>query len=827
MSFWARKKDDGAKPPQLEDSSTEVHEQVAHGRVGYIDRIERSRIKGWCWDPQDPGQSLAIEAQGSNGESVVVNACLFRQDVKDAGRGTGFYGFEVDLDALAGADSVMLRFADSREPISCEPIALDPLQSLLTSDLPEDFLRRTRELCLETALRHARLGRAGTPTNQHLPCDPRLLEIVDARNDPEGLITRFVTQECARVIRDAFDAAIAGTLQERLDVLLWYLDRYALSRSFTAHVPLAPSQIAMLNAPPPLGGIEPAVTVALQNFILRNRPSHANLADPTLLREAIYWWCIDKAPSLRLEHTLVTPAQISFLRRERRGAGSDFPCNLFMTGWHAAHPALHGLDLDLPRDRAALLVHLVLASFLRADLLRYLPSGPLRVLLRPGAGRGPLLDGVLARFAGTDEAGSEADASGKVLRGMGEDLLSAAGLRLAPGLPRRDNAPVAPVKPAPGVGLVGPIRKSSGLGRAARLSLAALTVAEAVTPAALAFDLENPAPGGTAVEHATLDSPREITLFHLNAEAVPLAFAYGPRELLAGSYRIGFFFWELNEIPTCQTLGLELVDEVWVASEYNRAIYAKATDKPVIRVGMAAPTLPDVAPARRDAYGLEDGHFVFLAVFDSLSFIARKNPLGLVEAFARAFPSGDEPVQLVLKTQNRGLVSDGWQVRTWTRIDRLVAADPRIVVIDETLAFAELLALTRSCDAYVSLHRAEGWGFGIVEAMQLGLPVICTGYSGNADFCTPDTTFLVDHTLIPVAADEYIYVPHGSVWADPSIVSAAAHMRHVVGNRADALRKADAARAFVASEMSLAAVGKRYAERLAAIRSGHKGRVAT
>ena len=84
-----------------------------------------------------------------------------------------------------------------------------------------------------------------------------------------------------------------------------------------------------------------------------------------------------------------------------------------------------------------------------------------------------------------------------------------------------------------------------------------------MAPAALAFDLENPAPGGTALAHAALEAPREITLLHLNAEAVPLAFAYGPLELLAGSYRIGFFFWELNEIPACQ--------KHWGSSSWTRS----------------------------------------------------------------------------------------------------------------------------------------------------------------------------------------------------------------------------------------------------------------
>ena len=207
MSFWARKKDDGAGPSEPETLPAKPLAQVAQGRTGYIDRIERSRIKGWCWDPLAPSQSLAVEAEGSNGERIVVVACLFRKDVEDAGHGTGIYGFEIDLDRLGGADSVMLRFADTREPISLEPIALDPIRSLHTSNLPPVFLERTRELCLETALRHARLEGEAQPAHRIAPCDTRLLEIVDLGKDPEGLITRFVAQECARVVRDAFDLA--------------------------------------------------------------------------------------------------------------------------------------------------------------------------------------------------------------------------------------------------------------------------------------------------------------------------------------------------------------------------------------------------------------------------------------------------------------------------------------------------------------------------------------------------------------------------------------------------------------------------------------------
>ena len=104
--------------------------------------------------------------------------------------------------------------------------------------------------------------------------------------------------------------------------------------------------------------------------------------------------------------------------------------------------------------------------------------------------------------------------------------------------------------------------------------------------------------------------------------------------------------------------------------------------------------------------------------FDSFSFVQRKNPLGVLQAFMAAF-AADTQVRLVIKTQNRARVHDPVQSRIWDAVDKAVAADARIVVIDETLPYADLLSLKAGSDCSLSLHKSEGWGFGMIEAWRL------------------------------------------------------------------------------------------------------------
>jgi hypothetical protein len=114
----------------------------------------------------------------------------------------------------------------------------------------------------------------------------------------------------------------------------------------------------------------------------------------------------------------------------------------------------------------------------------------------------------------------------------------------------------------------------------------------------------------------------------------------------------------------------------------------------------------------------------------------------------------------------------------------------------------------------VSLHRAEGFGRGLAEALQLGLRVICTGYSGNLDFCDVPDAELVDYRLVKVGQTQY---PHakGQYWAEPSIEHAAELMQKVFALPKPALKasKRPMQRLDAFAEFSPAVVGNRYRRR--------------
>ena len=211
-----------------------------------------------------------------------------------------------------------------------------------------------------------------------------------------------------------------------------------------------------------------------------------------------------------------------------------------------------------------------------------------------------------------------------------------------------------------------------------------------------------------------------------------------------------------------------------------------------------------VSQLQRSYFGLPEDAFIFLTTFDSFSFIERKNPLGVIKAFREAFPPDKQDVVLVVKTQNRFKVDGAHQKKIWAQIAQHASADPRIIVINETFNYRELLAFKQLCNCYVSLHRSEGYGFGLIEAMQLGVPVIATAYSGNMDFCSDATCYLVEYDLIVPQPHEYIFVERDSQWAEPRTQSAAAHMQAVEQQRDQTNERALAAQTNVQNNFSVA-----------------------
>ena len=333
-----------------------------------------------------------------------------------------------------------------------------------------------------------------------------------------------------------------------------------------------------------------------------------------------------------------------------------------------------------------------------------------------------------------------------------------------------------------GVNVVGHLRGELGIGEAARGLIAALD-AHSVPVMPINRHLtdtrtEHPFPSVEAPSHG----PFPVNVIAENALAtVPCAEVMG-EGFFAGRYTAGLWFWEVSTFPAHWDDAFAVLDEVWVASEHVAEAVRARSPIPVTKVPLPVDPAPP-APVGRSELGLPEG-FLFLFLFDHNSVLARKNPLGLIEAFTRAFPPGSGPV-LAIKA-----INGDKRPAERDRLRAAVAEHPGVHLIEHFHTAPEKNALIASCDCYVSLHRSEGFGLTLAEAMWLGRPVIATGYSGNLEFTTPDTTWLVDHALRPIGpgADPY---PEEGEWADPDLDHAARLMREVAEHPEEAAARAE------------------------------------
>jgi glycosyltransferase involved in cell wall biosynthesis len=274
-------------------------------------------------------------------------------------------------------------------------------------------------------------------------------------------------------------------------------------------------------------------------------------------------------------------------------------------------------------------------------------------------------------------------------------------------------------------------------------------------------------------------------------------------DVFEGRYNIGFWPWELPIWPVSCEQAFSMVDEIWGISSYTASAYRRAK-RPVYVMSLPV-TIDSVAAMKREDFDLPEDDYLFVFSFDFNSTLARKNPVAVICAFQRAYPvNGRDNVGLVLKASHVNVNS-----KEWKRIKSLTQSDPRIHVIDETLRRPEVLALYQCCDCYVSLHRAEGFGRGLAEALLLDLQLIATGFSGNLDFCKEGRVGLVKYRRRNVRRREYFHAD-GQSWADPDVVHAAELMRSIRANP-----RSVEPRMF---DFSPAAVGRRYARRLSELK---------
>jgi glycosyltransferase involved in cell wall biosynthesis len=384
--------------------------------------------------------------------------------------------------------------------------------------------------------------------------------------------------------------------------------------------------------------------------------------------------------------------------------------------------------------------------------------------------------------------------------------------------PRFDIAPAgngkaAVAEPAPprqfGVNLVGYFYSETGVGQSARAARAALQAAPVPVSLRCVSDSGPSRKQDHSAGPMSEAFPYAVNLFYVNADQTSIV-----ADSLGGAFyrhrhNIGYWVWELEDFPECWLSAFRPYQEVWTPSNFCRNAVARKASVPVHCFPYAvAPAVP--AGMDRQYFGLAPDRFLFLTAFDVLSVMERKNPLGTIRAFERAF-AGNSRSQLVIKVNNAEARPKCIETL------RSACTSGSVRILDSTVTREEMYALTQCADCVVSLHRSEGFGLLIAEAMYLGKPVIVTNYSGNTDFTLPDNSLLVDYKMIPVGANCAPYDP-ASLWADPDVDLAGAHMANVVQDAELRARLSHAGQAFVKATLSPDAVGRAMRQRLEALR---------
>jgi glycosyltransferase involved in cell wall biosynthesis len=254
-------------------------------------------------------------------------------------------------------------------------------------------------------------------------------------------------------------------------------------------------------------------------------------------------------------------------------------------------------------------------------------------------------------------------------------------------------------------------------------------------------------------------------------------------------YRIGLWAWELADFPPAMHDAFALVDEIWTVSDFVRRAIAKHSPVPVKAI-----PVPVLDPGEVHRAAHETTQFLF--AFDFNSTGGRKNPWGAVKAFRQAFPGRDD-VRLVIKAINGKLHASAVE-----RLHYVTAGDPRIDLVERYLSVDELNDLYTRSDAYVSLHRSEGFGLTVAEAMIRGMPVIATDYSGTTEFFDETVGWPIPYELTEVGPGWPPYQADGT-WADPDLSEAAKAMRTIADDPVEAARRGKAAREHILRTRSM------------------------
>lgn len=331
------------------------------------------------------------------------------------------------------------------------------------------------------------------------------------------------------------------------------------------------------------------------------------------------------------------------------------------------------------------------------------------------------------------------------------------------------------------INIIGYINKQFGLGEGTRANIRALRAAN-ISTCINEFN-HNINKEILDQEHQEVDvlsnqNSHPINIVQLNFDKLTSFIENYSDTYLKGKYNIGFWVWELERFPEVAHVYFDLFDEIWTPSNYSAESISLYSPIPVINIPHSIEILN--VPHDRDYFDLSQDNYYFLTIFDYNSSIERKNPIGVIDAYELAFGKNHTTVKLVIKASERPNFESEKQL-----IDSRLSENASIIYIEKTLTREQIHSLIKQCDCFISLHRSEGFGLTMAEAMYLNIPVIATDYSGNKDFMNTNNGFLVKYKL--VSAELYNkFSSAEDMWAEPDIEDAAEKMKFVFHNPMEA-----------------------------------------
>lgn len=322
-----------------------------------------------------------------------------------------------------------------------------------------------------------------------------------------------------------------------------------------------------------------------------------------------------------------------------------------------------------------------------------------------------------------------------------------------------------------GINLIGNIKGDSGLGQSCRLLAGVLDKSK--YPLCI---VEHSVSSKLSMSDTTYDHRLEeknkygVNIFHVNPHEFLPAYLQLGKRVWDYHYNIAYWLWELEDFPDEWVDCINLLDEIWTPAEYISESIRKKTEKPVVTVPYCV-TAPIDEMYNRKYFGLPEDSFLFLTLFDCGSMIERKNPRASMDSFKEAFEKRDKRVGLVVKIS-------GASEEEMEQIKKYADGYENIYFICKIFSKVEINSLIRCVDSVVSLHRAEGFGLVLAEAMLNGVVCIATNWSANTEFMSTEVACMVDFDLIELAEDIGPY-KRGNRWAEPDIEQAASYMKRL------------------------------------------------